>query len=143
MTLNPRLIEVAHEAITAGIPVKVRILDFSKPGLATGTVEALTKAGYRDGDYFLEVDGFYKHGSVVLIHNAHMGYTQVFGRYNHLDNIYDGDRRPGSTLAYINHYQFKLWQDRGFELDERWIPLMVRHGILMPVTKSETTYVEA
>jgi hypothetical protein len=139
--IHPRLLEIADEAIKANIPVRVRILDFANPGLATGTVEALAKAGYQDGTFFLEVDGFYKNGSVLLVHNDHRGLTELFGRYDRLDFIGDENSEVGKFLAYNNHYQFKMWKDRGFSLDKQWIPLLVKHGILRPV--NQTVYEDA
>lgn len=140
--LNARLLEVADEAIRAGIEVRVRILNFENPALATGTVEALKRGGYAEGTHFLEVEGFYKNGAVVLIHNDKMNYTEVFGRYDLLDSIGDGwnIQGAGQRLAEINFSEYRRYNERGFSLDKRWIPLLVQHGIIRPVTKIETTY---
>lgn len=141
--LNQRLLEVADEAIRNGIEVRVRVYDITKPGLATGTFEAFEKAGVANGTYFLEVAGFYKHGSVCLVHNDHMNYTQVFGRYALLDTIGDTLSLQGANqrLADINYTEFLRYQDRGFTLDQQWTPLLVRHGFIKPVVT--TTYVAA
>ena len=135
--IHPRLLEVADEAIRANIPVRVRILDYSNPGLASGTVSALSKAGYRDGESFLEVDGFYKNGSVIIIRRS-INCTEVFGRYDRLDYIGDENPNASAVLPYVNHLEYLRHKDRGFELSPMWIPLLLKHELIR--AKTQTTY---
>ena len=136
--IHPRLLEIADAAIRAHIPVCVRILDFQNHGLATGTLDSLQKAGFKDGDMFLAVDGFYKNGSVYLIHNDHRGITEIFGRYDRLDFIGDENTDVGKILPYLNHTEYLRYKDRGYELDQRWVPLLIQHGLVR--AKTQTIY---
>jgi hypothetical protein len=134
MTLHPRLLEIAGDAIRANIPVRIRILDYANSGLASGTVSCLSVAGYRDGDMFLEVDGFYKNGSVILIWDSLMELVEVVGRYGRLE--YLGEGCGPDALARVNFDEFLRYKDLGFAISEMWTPLLLSAGLIKARTQT-------
>lgn len=136
--INPRLLEIADEAIRAGIDVTIHYLDYEKPSMATGSMDTLKKRGYQNGTIFLRVAGFYKEGAVALIYSDTKGYVDVIGRYDVLEHIYNSNDDVAAELASINHSMYLRWKDRGFELDGAWVPLLLKHNLIR--AKTQTIY---
>ena len=136
--IHPRLLEIADEAIRAGINVTIHYLDYEKPVMANGSMETLQKRGYQNGTIFLRVDGFYKEGAVALIYNESKSYVDVIGRYDVLEHIYNSNDDVAAELAFINHAMYLRWKDRGFTLDSAWVPLLLKHNLIR--AKTQTIY---
>jgi hypothetical protein len=137
------ILPVVDEAMRAGVPVHLRRLtiesaqsssvfrDLGLPGLVSDEDDIL----------YVYVEGFAKHGGVSLFYSPKRDAVDIIGRYGRLTTIDSYIEDKAQELAFCYYSELQAYADRGFEVDSRWVPVLLKRGIIK--AKTTTTYVPA